>query len=145
MPELSRISPTEAQAMCATGAVYVDVRSEPEFADGHPAGAVNVPFLHQGATGLVANPDFGAVMQANFPRDQPIVLGCKSGGRSLKAAAALRSAGYVAVVDQRAGFDGARDAFGALTEPGWRAQGLPVETAAPAGQTYGELLGRAAR
>lgn len=145
MAELSRISPIEAQAMCATGAVYVDVRSEPEFAEGHPAGSVNVPFLHQGASGLVPNPDFVAVMQGTFPKDQPVVLGCKSGGRSQKAADAMRRAGYLAVVDQRAGFDGVRDAFGAVTEPGWKAQGLPIETAAPAGKSYGELLGRAAR
>jgi rhodanese-related sulfurtransferase len=138
------VSPAEAKALCEEGYVYLDVRSEPEFADGHPAGAYNVPFLHKAATGLVPNEDFLAVMAARFPREQALVVGCRSGARSAKAAAALVAAGYTNVVDQRAGFEGVRDPFGALTDPGWRPLGLPTATEAP-GRSYLELAGRAAR
>ena len=143
-PDLPRVSPAEARALCDQGATYVDVRSEPEYADGHPTGAINVPFLHKGPTGLTPNPDFLPVMEATFPKDRALVIGCKSGGRSLQAATALLQAGYKNVTDQRAGFDGVRDAFGALTEPGWKPAGLPVTTGDDAA-TYRELAGRAAR
>lgn len=144
MADLSRVSPSEARALCDQGATYVDVRSEPEYEEGHPTGAVNVPFLHKGPAGLLPNADFLAVMEASFAKDRALVLGCKSGGRSLKAADVLLRAGYTNVVDQRAGFDGVRDSFGALSEPGWKPAGLPVSTGADAG-SYRELAGRAAR
>ena len=54
------------------------------------------------------------------------------------------AAGYTGVVDQRAGFDGPRDAFGQLTEPGWGPAGLPVETATPGG-SYAELKHKAGK
>jgi rhodanese-related sulfurtransferase len=136
---LSRISPAEARTLLDEGYVYVDVRSEPEFEESHPTGAYNVPLLHMGAGGMTPNPDFLAVMKATFPTDAKIVVGCKAGGRSLKAANALLEAGYTNVVDQRAGFDGARDAFGAFTEPGWKPAGLPVESGKPAGRSYADL------
>ena len=43
----------------------------------------------------------------------------------MRAAQALVAAGFTNVIDQRAGWDGARDSFGQVTEPGWsRARGL---------------------
>jgi hypothetical protein len=52
----------------------------------------------------------------------------------------LEAAGYQHLVDQHAGFGGARDAFGRLAEPGWREAGLPVESGAGApGQSYADL------
>lgn len=144
MADLPRVSPAEARALCDRGATYVDVRSEPEYVDGHPTGALNVPFLHKGPAGLTPNPDFLKVMEALFPKDGALVIGCKSGGRSAKAADLLLRAGFVNVVDQRAGFDGVRDAFGALSEPGWKPAGLPTSVGDDAG-SYRELAGRAAR
>ena len=55
------------------------------------------------------------------------MIGCKTGNRSLTAAKKLLAAGFSQIVEQRAGFGGARDAFGRL-EPGWQAAGLPVAT-----------------
>ena len=41
---VARISPEEAHAKVTNeGYAYVDVRTEAEFAAGHPAGAYNVP------------------------------------------------------------------------------------------------------
>ena len=41
MAEVRQVSPEEAQALLSEGYRYVDVRSEREFAEGHPAGAFN--------------------------------------------------------------------------------------------------------
>lgn len=124
---IERISPEEAKRRLDAGWAYVDVRSVPEFEAGHPAGAYNVPLMHVGPHGMEPNASFMGVMEARFSRDARLVIGCKSGGRSLRAAEMLAAAGYAHVVDQRAGWSGARDPFGQLTEKGWEAAGLPVE------------------
>ena len=140
---VKRVSPAEARDLVDTqGYVYVDVRSLPEFAAGHPAGAYNVPLMNMGAGGMAPNPDFMAVMGA-FPKDAKLVVGCKAGGRSARAASMLESAGYTNVVDQRAGFEGAPDPMtGRISEPGWRPAGLPVTTEAPPDRTYEALRAR---
>ena len=89
---------------------------------------------------LTPNADFLAVMQANFPTDTKLVVACKAGGRSMKAAQTLVGAGYTTVVDQRAGWSGAADPFGKIAEPGWSAAGLPTATTPAAGHAYAELL-----
>jgi rhodanese-related sulfurtransferase len=117
---MTRISPSEAFAkMNAEGFTYVDVRSADEFADGHPAGALNVPFEADDASAFVA------AMEKRFAKDARLVVGCKSGNRSARAAQALLAAGFSRVLDQRAGWDGARGTFGEIVEPGWARQGLP--------------------
>jgi rhodanese-related sulfurtransferase len=123
-----RVSPKEAQELLSQGYTYVDVRSVPEFEQNHPAGAVNIPVAHKGPQGMSPNPDFVAVFEASFPKDAKLVIGCLSGGRSARACQMLEQAGYSALVDQRAGFGGARDASGQLVEPGWVDAGLPIES-----------------
>ncbi|NUP13848.1 MAG: rhodanese-like domain-containing protein [Polyangiaceae bacterium] len=141
--ELKRVSPEEAhRLMTEEGYIYVDVRTEAEWNAGHPVGAHNVPWAHAGPSGFVPNPEFLPVMQKLYEKNCPMVVGCKSGGRSLKASQALIAAGYTAVIDQRAGFEGPRDSFGKLTEPGWSPQGLPVEKETP-GASYAELKTKA--
>jgi len=132
MTHPTRIVPKEASVKLAEGWTYVDVRTVEEFEAGHPPGAVNVPLMHAGPGGMVPNPDFLPVMRAAFPVQAKLVVGCKSGGRSLRAMQALVGAGFTQVLDQRAGWDGARDAFGQITEPGWSRAGLPVEHGQPA-------------
>ncbi len=127
MSQPKRVSPAEAQQLVEQGWTFLDVRSEPEFADEHPAGAFNVPLMHMGPTGMTPNPDFVAVVEASFAKDAQLVLGCRSGGRSLRALQMLQQRGYANLVDQRAGFEGARDAFGGNVEPGWKPAGLPTE------------------
>jgi rhodanese-related sulfurtransferase len=145
MATIQRVSPAEAKTLIdEQGYVYLDVRSEPEFVAGHPTGAQNVPLMNMGSGGMVANPDFLAVVQAIYPKDAKLVVGCKAGGRSLKAAEMMIAAGYTGVIDQRAGFDGPRDAFGALSEKGWSPAGLPVETTTPGG-SYAELKAKAGK
>ena len=145
MSEPVRITPAEAAERMATGATYVDVRCEHEFADGHPRGAINIPLLHMGPSGMVPNPDFLRVMLAIFPADASLVVGCKSGGRSLRAVKELMGNGFTNVVDQRAGWSGVEDPFGRVTLPGWSRVGLPSEIGAPEGQSYASQCVRAAR
>jgi rhodanese-related sulfurtransferase len=139
MSDIKRVSPQEALELQKDGWTYVDVRSEPEFAEGHPAGAYNVPIAHAAGGQMVPNPDFLAVMEKAFAKDAKLVVGCKAGGRSMRAAHALLSAGFENVIDQRAGWDGARNAFGQVTEPGWSRVGLPTETGATAGRAYADV------
>jgi len=118
MNEPERVSPAEAHTKMANeGYAYVDVRNPDEFEEGHPAGAINVPLAD----------DFVAQMEKRFAKDARIVVGCKSGGRSLRAATALIAVGFTAAIDQRAGWDGTRGVFGELLEPGWKRVGLPVD------------------
>ncbi len=137
---MKRVSPKEAKALMEDGWTYLDVRSEPEFQAGHPAGALNIPLLNAGPVGLSPNPDFVRVVTSVFATDAKIVVGCKSGGRSLNAAGILERSGYASIVDQRCGFGGARDAQGQVIERGWLDENLPVETGRPAGRAYEYLL-----
>jgi rhodanese-related sulfurtransferase len=137
-----RISAREAHALLAQGYVFLDVRSEPEFALGHPAGAYNIPLQHNTERGREDNADFLRVVRAVFEPDSKLIVGCRTGERSLRASAMLQQAGYSSVVEQRSGFDGSRDPFGRVTEPGWRAEGLPCSEDAE-GRDYASLERRA--
>ncbi len=138
MADIRRISPEEAQQLLDDGYTFVDVRSEPEFEAGHVPGAINVPLLHRGPAGMTPNGDFLSVMERAFAKDRQLVIGCKAGGRSLKAAKQLVTAGYTDVIDLRTGWDGCRDEFGQV-EPGWGRKGLPVETGQPEGRRYEDV------
>lgn len=138
----NRVTAQEAADLVAAGWTYLDVRSIPEFEGGHPAGSVNVPLMHAQGGRMAANPDFQAVVEASFPRDAKLVIGCKSGGRSLQAASLLSSLGYQHIVDVRGGFSGERDGFGRVSAPGWADAGLPVSTTAEPGRAYGDLLAK---
>jgi rhodanese-related sulfurtransferase len=108
-------------------AVYLDVRTEEEFAQGHAAGAINIPvvFLKQGAAPQ-PNDSFLAVAQEVLPQDKKLVVGCMAGGRSQRACEILEEAGYTDLTNVRGGFGGARDASGAIVTVGWRDAGLPI-------------------
>lgn len=137
---LKRISPQEAaELMQSEGYVYVDVRSIPEFDAGHPEGAYNVPLMHAGPSGMSPNPEFLTIVETTFGKDAKLIIGCKMGGRSMRAAQILLGAGFTAIVDQHAGFDGKRGTFGELEHAGWKPAGLPITAQAEPGRTYEEL------
>ena len=69
------------------GAVIVDVRSPEEFAGGSYPGAKNIPVQVIGSR------------LNEIPKDKPVVVFCKSGGRSSVAAATLKQAGYTDVTN----------------------------------------------
>jgi rhodanese-related sulfurtransferase len=136
-----RIQPSEAseRLSLSQGWQYLDVRSIPEFDAGHPPGGFNIPLLHAQGGQKVPNPDFVQEVEANFPKEARLIVGCLSGGRSAQAAALLEASGYTSVVDMQGGFGGACDPMGRRTVPGWSEAGLPVETDAQPGRAYADL------
>jgi rhodanese-related sulfurtransferase len=110
-------------------AVYIDVRTDHEFKNGHVPGAKNIPVaIPDPATGRMSmNPEFLKSVEAVYPRDRKIILGCQMGGRSQRAADILAQAGYTDVSNMRGGFEGAKDPMGRVVAPGWAQLNLPVE------------------
>jgi rhodanese-related sulfurtransferase len=142
MSTIKHVTVRQAHDQQSGGAVYLDVRSLPEFEQGHPSGAFNVPLLHlDPASGQMRpNPDFLPVVRANFPPDTPMVIGCKMGGRSQQACEILASAGYHDVANVLGGFSGAPQ----MGQRGWTQEGLPVDTTADPAHEYRALEKKAA-
>ena len=139
------ITPQEAHDILKpdSNVVYIDVRTEREFANGHPAGAVNIPVAFPDpARGMMANPDFVKVVEANFPRDKKIIVGCQAGPRSTAAARMLEQAGFQDVSNLLGGFGGMRDQMGTVVAPGWAASALPVSSDNGEGVSYASLKGK---
>jgi phage shock protein E len=84
-----QVTQREAQALVQAGARLVDVRTPEEFAEGHMPGALNVPVdvLSARAPGELA------------PQDGPVVVYCRTGRRSARAAAQLKALGFTQVHD----------------------------------------------
>jgi rhodanese-related sulfurtransferase len=139
---IKHVTVQQAHQQQSAGATYLDVRSIPEFEQGHPDGAFNVPLLHlDPATGQMRpNPQFLDVVRATFAPDTRLVVGCKMGGRSQQACEVLASAGYTDVANVLGGWGGAPQQGHA----GWLQSGLPVETDADASREYETLQKKAA-
>jgi phage shock protein E len=82
----------------------LDVRAPEEFVTGHVPGAVNIPY------------DQVAARLAEVPKDQDIVLYCRSGRRAGMAAEVLAANGYTRLSHLEGDM------------PAWIARGRPVET-----------------
>jgi rhodanese-related sulfurtransferase len=139
---VKRISPDEARQLMEDGYTYLDVRSVPEYDQGHPTAAVNAPLLHMGPGGMAPNAEFVAVVAAAFAKDAKLVIGCKSGGRSQRAAMLLEGAGFENLVEMRGGWSGEADPMGRVVEKGWSVLGLPSSTAPTPGGSWEELRGK---
>jgi rhodanese-related sulfurtransferase len=139
---VKEITPQEAHDILKAdaNAVYLDVRSEREFANGHPAGAVNIPVAFPDpARGMMANPEFVGVVEKNFSKDKKIIVGCQAGPRSTAASRMLEQAGFQDVSNMLGGFGGMRDPMGTVIAPGWAASGLPVSSDNGEGVSYASL------
>lgn len=64
------------------GAIFIDVRSAGEFANGNAPGTINIPFQELGSR------------LSEIPKGSPIVLCCASGTRSGMAKLLLMKNGY---------------------------------------------------
>ena len=80
---IEQLSPEEADELASQGAFLLDVREPNEWSAGHHPDATLLPL------GQLADGHAGVL-----PRDQRIVAVCRSGGRSHRAALALKEAGY---------------------------------------------------
>jgi rhodanese-related sulfurtransferase len=139
---IKEITPQQAHDILKADAsvVYIDVRTEREFTNGHPQGAVNIPVaLPDPARGMTMNQDFVKVVEANFPHDKNIIVGCQAGPRSNAAAGLLEQAGFQDVSNMVGGFGGMRDPMGTVIAPGWVASELPVSDDNGDGVSYESL------
>ena len=71
----------------------VDVRTPEEFNEGHIENAVNINFMSD---------DFDANV-AILDKEKHVMVYCKAGGRSAKAAARLKELGFKAITDLEGG------------------------------------------
>lgn len=111
------------------GAVYLDVRTAEEFANGHVPGAVNIPVMSPDPISrrMTPNPKFLEAVVERYSKDTKIICGCQMGGRSQHAAEILDHAGFSDVSNMVGGFGGAKDPLGRIVTPGWLQSDLPVE------------------
>lgn len=83
------VPPGEAVAAAAEpDTVVIDVRTPQEYAEGHLAGARNVPLAG----------DFEAAVE-RLPRDERYVLYCRTGSRSRQAAQLMEQLGFTDVLE----------------------------------------------
>lgn len=128
---INQVEPPQAHEILKSNpeAIYLDVRTEPEFAQGHPEGAINVPVVFiKGPGQMELNGEFVDVVAKTVAPGKKLVVGCLAGGRSQRACELLEAAGYTDLTNVRGGFGGARDAAGQVVVTGWRDAGLPVSS-----------------
>jgi rhodanese-related sulfurtransferase len=128
---INQVEPAQAHEILKSNpeAIYLDVRTEPEFAQGHPEGAINVPVVFiKGPGQMELNGEFVDVVAKTLAPGKKLVVGCLAGGRSQRACELLEAAGYTDLTNVRGGFGGARDAAGQVVVTGWRDAGLPVSS-----------------
>src|SRR5260370_33262163 len=74
-------------------ALYLDVRTEGEFAAGHAAGAINIPaMVAKGPGQMQLNLDFVEVAEKVIPKGKKLVVGCLAGGLARPARGRTESA-----------------------------------------------------
>ena len=71
----------------------VDVRTPEEFSEGHLENAINID---------VTADDFDAKV-VGLDKEKPVMVYCKSGGRSAKAYARLKELGFTSITDLEGG------------------------------------------
>lgn len=137
---IRRVDPDQAAELLEQGWTYLDVRSVAEYVEGHVPGSYNIPLLDFApGEGLKPNTNFLGEVLAAFDLEQPLVIGCKSGGRSARAATVLVESGFTNVVDMRGGFYGEVDQSGVVSCAGWAQRGLPVASGDEPGRSYRDL------
>ena len=102
-----------ADALRDGTARYLDCRSEMEFAQGTVPGSINYPYPHNDGEAVEAT-DFLLDVESEFQRSDSIMIGCRSGVRSLLAAEILVNAGFTGVSNVEGGY------------LAWQDSGLPV-------------------
>lgn len=88
-------SPEDFQEKIVSSDVkLIDVRTHSEFSEGHIANATNIDVLQSDFKDKVANLD----------KEKPVLVYCKKGGRSAKAATILKEMGFKEITDLEGGF-----------------------------------------
>ncbi len=128
---MKNLQPKEAYdwLLSHSNALFIDVRMEIEsLYVGRPPGVVNVPWYEYPDLQPDAARFADAVADEATGKDQPVLLLCRSGQRTLAAGKALEAAGFTNVQHVLHGFEGELDEhFKRSTLSGWRFDGLPWE------------------
>jgi rhodanese-related sulfurtransferase len=98
----SEVQVTQAHEMYQKGALFLDVRTQQEWDQGHIAGSILIPL------------DVLQSRRNELPRDKDIVVVCKSGARSKEGTTLLRQAGFTRVTCMSGGIEA------------WVAAGYPI-------------------
>jgi rhodanese-related sulfurtransferase len=110
---IDRVSPRDAAAEVADGALLVDIRSESQrAADGVVPGAIYYP---RNVLEWRMDPDSGATGPGLGDLDRRVIVMCDAGYASSLAADTLRQIGFARAADLEGGFQA------------WRGAGMPVE------------------
>lgn len=99
----SEVSAAQAHDMYQNGALFVDVRTQQEWDQGHIERSTLIPL------------DVLQTRMNELPRDQDIVVVCRSGARSKEGSTLLRQAGFRRVTCMTGGIQA------------WVAAGYPIE------------------
>ena len=105
LPDVPAVTPDEATALLEQGALLVDIREQTEWDQSRIPGAVLKPMS-------VINDWW-----QDLPRDQTVILQCRTGSRSAQATHALVT---------QAGFDNVFNLTGGIVA--WAQDGLDVES-----------------
>ncbi len=139
---IAQVTPEEAKQLLDRGGIlYLDVRTVPEFVNGHPPSALNIPVAEiNPQTGrMEINEKFLGVVAANISPDAQLLVGCKTGGRSATACEMLAQAGYKNLRNVVGGFAGVTDPDGQVVQEGWSTLGYPVERGDGGAKSYSSL------
>jgi rhodanese-related sulfurtransferase len=126
-PYKGEVTPQEAYELrqLAPGAKIVDVRTRAEWDwVGRVPEAVEIEWNQY--PGGARNPNFLAELKRQIDPEALVMFLCRSGARSVAAAAAATEAGYGDCYNILEGFEGDKDASGHRNAiGGWRKAGLP--------------------
>ena len=101
---ITRITAEELAKTMDANTVVIDVRKPGEFDTEHMEGAKSIPL------------DFINNLMSEFPKNDPFILHCAGGYRSVIAASILKSRGYDAIIDVIGGFSAIAKTFIATTK-----------------------------
>ena len=105
-PNLQLITSSEMEELLSLEDIQlVDVRTPSEYNEGHVPNAQNIDFLDENFDKQIESLD----------KSKPIIVYCKSGGRSAKCASKLVEKGFEKIYDLEGGFSQ------------WKFKGLSVE------------------
>lgn len=94
LDKLESISAKDAASMfIAKNAVIVDVREDNEWAEGHILGAIHIPLSQLEKR----------MQELSQYKDSPVIMQCRSGKRSAKAALIVKAAGFSRVLNMDGG------------------------------------------
>ncbi|MEP4077557.1 rhodanese-like domain-containing protein [Haloferula sp.] len=88
--DVSKVTVEEAEKLVADKIQLVDVRTEEEWNEGHLEGAIRVDFMEK---------DFSEKVVEVVDIKKPVLIYCRSGGRSGKASKVMADLGFTVIKD----------------------------------------------